>query len=171
MVFNFTIGSEQRIVFHVAIQFSHSLFNAILCLWLSVGTFTSVANPIAWRNLTMYQVKSSCHHSRPCLAEYSKAWWLLCQPSPKASTATHLINFTPYLRITNLWTQINYKTMKKLKGWDTNCFWISPLCSRADSPIHGKLSLQAKLCGRPKQFSLPAFHYKKVSIGIGLQIW
>jgi hypothetical protein len=32
----------------------------------------------------------TCHHSRPWRAEYSKAWWLLCQPSPKARRPTHL---------------------------------------------------------------------------------
>ena len=69
------------------------MFKAILCFCISLGTFTSVANPMAWRSLTTYQVMSSCHHSKPCLAEYSKAWWLLCQPSPNASNATHLNNF------------------------------------------------------------------------------
>lgn len=74
---------------------------AILCFCTSVGTFTSVANPIAWSNLTTYQVMSSCHQSRPCLAEYSKAWWLLCHPSPNASNATHL-NRMKFLSITYL---------------------------------------------------------------------
>ena len=36
------------------------------------------------------QVGSSCHFCKPCRALNSKAWWLLCQPSPKASSATHL---------------------------------------------------------------------------------
>lgn len=42
----------------------------------------------------VYQVISICHHFKPCLAEYSKAWWLLCQPSPNESNATHLIKIT-----------------------------------------------------------------------------
>lgn len=38
----------------------------------------------------MYQVMSTCHHSRPWRALDSKAWWLLCQPSPQARMPTHL---------------------------------------------------------------------------------
>jgi hypothetical protein len=48
------------------------IYESHLCFWTSGGSFTSVANPIAWRNLTTYQVMSICHHSRPCLAEYQK---------------------------------------------------------------------------------------------------
>ncbi len=32
----------------------------------------------------VYQLRSICHHLRPWRAEVGKAWWLLCQPSPKA---------------------------------------------------------------------------------------
>lgn len=66
------------------------LLKLILSFCAADGTLTSVANPIIWRNLTVYQVISNCHHSSPCRAENSKAWWLLCQPSPNASNATHL---------------------------------------------------------------------------------
>jgi hypothetical protein len=65
------------------------IYESHLCFWTSGGSFTSVANPIAWRNLTTYQVMSICHHSRPCLAEYQKyvknwpsttalesSWWM-----------------------------------------------------------------------------------------------
>jgi hypothetical protein len=37
------------------------------------GNFTLVAKPTASNILTMYQVGSSCHHSKPCRAEYSNA--------------------------------------------------------------------------------------------------
>ena len=33
------------------------------------------------------QEMSICHQRRPCRAEVGKAWWLLCQPSPKRSDA------------------------------------------------------------------------------------
>ena len=32
----------------------------------------------------------ACHHFSPCLQDLSKAWWLLCQPSPKATMPTSL---------------------------------------------------------------------------------
>src|ERR1700677_4371187 len=32
--------------------------------------------------------KSISYHARPCRAEVGCAWWLLCQPSPKVSSAT-----------------------------------------------------------------------------------
>lgn len=38
----------------------------------------------------MYQEMSICHHSRPCLADDSNAWWLLCQLSPNENTDSHL---------------------------------------------------------------------------------
>ena len=59
-----------------------------ICSFL--GSFTFVARPTASKPRITHQVGSSCHHSRPWRAEYSKAWWLLCQPSPNASIATHL---------------------------------------------------------------------------------
>ncbi len=55
-----------------------------------LGSFTLVARPTTSKPRTTHQVRSSCHHSSPWRAEYSKAWWLLCHPSPKASNATHL---------------------------------------------------------------------------------
>lgn len=72
-----------------------SLYHVVLMManfsfWSCVGIFTSVAKPRAWRSRTTYHVMSSCHHSRPCRAENSNAWWLLCHPSPNASNATHL---------------------------------------------------------------------------------
>src|ERR1700693_370986 len=36
-----------------------------------------------------YQLKSISYHFNPCRAETGWAWWLLCQPSPKVSNATH----------------------------------------------------------------------------------
>ncbi len=36
-----------------------------------------------------YQLKSISYHFKPCRAETGCAWWLLCQPSPKVSNATH----------------------------------------------------------------------------------
>ena len=32
---------------------------------------------------------SSSYHASPCRADVGCAWWLLCQPSPKVSSATH----------------------------------------------------------------------------------
>src|SRR5688572_28236338 len=32
---------------------------------------------------------STSYHARPCAADVGCAWWLLCQPSPKLSAATH----------------------------------------------------------------------------------
>lgn len=98
---------------------------------------------------------SSCHHFNPCLAEYSNAWWLLCQPSPNASNATHLY----YTKLSpQKWTkrkeatrQINFKTFIL-----TSCSLISHQYSTPAFPIHGMLNLLAKLCGIPTQFSPPA---------------
>lgn len=59
-------------------------------MWSARGSFTLLARPNFSIARIMYQVGSNCHHFRPCRAEYSKAWWLLCQPSPNASSATHL---------------------------------------------------------------------------------
>jgi len=72
-------------------RYFYFFYESHLCFWTSGGSFTSVANPIAWRNLTTYQVMSICHHSRPCLAEYQKyvknwpsttalesSWWMKC---------------------------------------------------------------------------------------------
>jgi hypothetical protein len=45
----------------------------------------------------VHQVGSSCHHFSPWRAEYSKAWWLLCHPSPYATIATHLKIRVPHM--------------------------------------------------------------------------
>src|SRR5215467_8267184 len=36
-----------------------------------------------------YQFKSTSYHAIPWRAETGCAWWLLCQPSPKLTSATH----------------------------------------------------------------------------------
>jgi hypothetical protein len=59
---------------------------------LSVGSFTLVASPSFCSPQIMYQVLSTCHQwSQPWRADHSKVWWLLCQPSPNARIATHLV--------------------------------------------------------------------------------
>lgn len=51
-----------------------------------------------------------------------------------------------------------HQTMKSFKvRKNTNYFWTGLWYSRPDSPKHGKLSLQTRLCDKPKQSSLPAF--------------
>lgn len=127
------------------------LLNVILCFLVSLGNFTSVAKPTAWRNLTTYQVKSTCHHSRPCLAEYSKAWWLLCQPSPNASNATHLHKF-------KIQVQEKFSEQildKELDCVITNCSGTNLQCSMLAFPIHDKLNLPARWCDIPIQSSHP----------------
>ena len=47
------------------------------------------ARPKNLSTQTHIQVMSICHHSSPCLAENSKAWWLLCHPSPNARIPIH----------------------------------------------------------------------------------
>jgi len=54
------------------------------------GSLTFVASPSFWNSEITAQVASYCHHSRPCRALNSNAWWLLCQPSPNARMPTHL---------------------------------------------------------------------------------
>jgi hypothetical protein len=63
---------------------------ASLAFCFSVGSFTLVASPSFWKKEMTPQVTSYCHHSRPCRALNSKAWWLLCHPSPNARIPTHL---------------------------------------------------------------------------------
>lgn len=55
----------------------------------SVGSLTLLTRPSFSKNRMMYHVMSNCRLPSPWRAEYSKAWWLLCQPSPKASQPTH----------------------------------------------------------------------------------
>src|SRR5687768_8631535 len=50
------------------------------------GTRTRQARPKNSMTRITYQLRSNCHHFSPCRAEVGKAWWLLCQPSPIAST-------------------------------------------------------------------------------------
>src|SRR5215211_4010736 len=51
--------------------------------------------------------RSNCHHSIPWKAERGKAWWLLCQPSPKANRPTsqllRLASLVAYGRPPNVW--------------------------------------------------------------------
>mmetsp|Transcript_95886 Transcript_95886/g.271068 ORF Transcript_95886/g.271068 Transcript_95886/m.271068 type:complete len:211 (+) Transcript_95886:428-1060(+) len=55
---------------------------------LALGYLRSEASPTRRRNFTRYHVKSTCHHLRPWRQLVSKAWWLLCHPSPKARMPT-----------------------------------------------------------------------------------
>lgn len=66
------------------------LDKAFRFFWVSLGSFTSVAKPTISRNHITCQVTSTSHHSKPCRAEYWKAWWLLCQPSPCVSNPNTL---------------------------------------------------------------------------------
>src|SRR5688572_1098248 len=50
------------------------------------GTRTRQARPKNSMTRITHQLRSNCHHFRPCLADVGKAWWLLCHPSPIAST-------------------------------------------------------------------------------------
>src|SRR6185295_1504026 len=51
---------------------------------LSPGSLTFQTKPTFSRARMVIQVRSICHHFRPWRALVGKAWWLLCQPSPKA---------------------------------------------------------------------------------------
>src|SRR5580704_8057724 len=42
-----------------------------------------------FRSLSVIQEGSNSYHVSPCRAEVGCAWWLLCQPSPNVSRATH----------------------------------------------------------------------------------
>ena len=75
---------------HHSWQSSFGLSIDSLCMWAWEGCLTSVANPMAWRNNITYQPMSTSHHSIPALAEYSNAWWLLCQLSPNEGKLIHL---------------------------------------------------------------------------------
>ena len=118
------------------------LFNGILCFWTSVGNFTSVVNPTAWRNLITYQVMSNCHHSRPCRAENSKAWWLLCHPSPNASNATHLKTCRYFIRnlLANQLTRTRCILVREVNG--TNCSWTDHQYSMLASLRHDMLNVR-----------------------------
>merc|ERR1712039_81392 len=61
-----------------------SPFMANLRIFCSLGYFKSQARPSFSMAAMMYQLTSICHHFSPCLTDCSKAWWLLCQPSPMA---------------------------------------------------------------------------------------
>lgn len=67
-----------------------ALGNARRALAFSLGSFTLVIIFSFSMVAMIYQVMSTCHHSRPWRALASNAWWLLCQPSPQASRPTHL---------------------------------------------------------------------------------
>ena len=45
--------------------------------------------PIALSSLSVIQLMSNSYQARPWRAETGCAWWLLCQPSPNVSSATH----------------------------------------------------------------------------------
>src|SRR6267142_4496625 len=47
------------------------------------------ARPRSCRTRIPHQLKSISYHLNPGRAEVGWAWWLLCQPSPKVSKATH----------------------------------------------------------------------------------
>mmetsp|Transcript_8495 Transcript_8495/g.35477 ORF Transcript_8495/g.35477 Transcript_8495/m.35477 type:complete len:214 (-) Transcript_8495:964-1605(-) len=61
----------------------------ILSSCACLGSFTLSASPKNFNTQTHIQVMSICHHSKPCLAENSNAWWLLCHPSPNARMPIH----------------------------------------------------------------------------------
>src|SRR5205085_496845 len=54
----------------------------------AVGAFTFQASPTACKLRMSMALRSSCHQCSPVMAEYGKAWWLLCQPSPNEGMAT-----------------------------------------------------------------------------------
>ena len=53
---------------------------------LSLGRWTFHASPRAFIERITTQLISNWYQSKPCLADEGNAWWLLCQPSPIAST-------------------------------------------------------------------------------------
>lgn len=61
----------------------------------------------------MYQEMSICHHSKPCLADDSNAWWLLCQLSPNENTDSHL--FTTFYHLIIFLKKIYHYILQILK--------------------------------------------------------
>src|SRR5215469_640807 len=53
------------------------------------ATWIFFARPIFESSQMPQKFGSSSYHLRPCRAETGCAWWLLCQPSPPVSSATH----------------------------------------------------------------------------------
>src|ERR1700722_11303701 len=49
----------------------------------------SQAKPNVFSAQMPYQFISTSYQRKPCCAAVGCAWWLLCQPSPKVSSATH----------------------------------------------------------------------------------
>src|SRR5437763_202331 len=54
-----------------------------------------------------HQFMSTSYHASPCFAADGCAWWLLCQPSPHVSSATHQLlresSFVSNLRLPQRW--------------------------------------------------------------------
>eukprot|EP01023_Acetabularia_acetabulum_P004628 TRINITY_DN1196_c0_g1_i1.p4 TRINITY_DN1196_c0_g1~~TRINITY_DN1196_c0_g1_i1.p4 ORF type:complete len:129 (+),score=14.48 TRINITY_DN1196_c0_g1_i1:1099-1485(+) len=83
-------------------QFDHEVVQqANLSSYFYEGSLTFLANPTNFKNLMTCQVISNSWGLSPCLAENSKAWWLLCHPSPQAKSATHqlLRDKSPVLQV------------------------------------------------------------------------
>ena len=55
----------------------------------SFATFRSRTMPMALSSFSVIQEMSNSYQARPWRAETGWAWWLLCQPSPNVSSATH----------------------------------------------------------------------------------
>lgn len=84
-----TADNSRRLYKAFAVSFTGADCLAFSALAFSLGTCTSHTIPSALRVQMRYQVRSISHHSRPWRADCGKAWWLLCQPSPKDTAATH----------------------------------------------------------------------------------
>src|ERR1700682_4772358 len=55
----------------------------------SLATWMDFAMRSHFSTLIRSQDGSNSYHARPCRAEVGCAWWLLCQPSPNVTRATH----------------------------------------------------------------------------------
>jgi len=55
----------------------------------ALATWMLLAMPSNFRILIWTHDGSNSYHTRPCRADVGCAWWLLCHPSPKVSSATN----------------------------------------------------------------------------------
>lgn len=151
---------------------------ALRRIWDSVGVLTSVANPIAWRALIAYQVKSTCHHSRPCRAEFSNAWWLLCHPSPSDVHPNNLVLSTNIIHVPisnysifDFWRNQKKKCRRARYRWNYQLFFERSPVFHTCFPQMWPAEFTSKVKWKTYTILTPYNQYKLFSIKLLISLW
>ena len=124
-------------------------------LALALTWTTSQARPTRSMQEISHADGSSCHQRSPCRAEVGKAWWLLCQASPKVGGASQarLRDSSPVAkrRRPKKWQR---ELMQKVAWWRTNIRTAPP----HSSPVRPPTIVPVSATPSPKGMARPSEH-------------